>query len=191
MTTVAGADFVEMRVGKVVGLTTADGDRSCCVVLDAVSQDRRLPIWIGQTGPFHLSAAFTGVEFARPVTLQFAAGVVRARGGRIRRVRIGRLVPAFGGTVDGSTVEVESSSGAGLVEARPSGARNHVALRRAPIFVAQDVLAGAEANAEGDSRGNPAAPGAGVRADDRSARASRSVAQMRGACIGNQSSMRR
>ena len=181
-----------MRLGKVVGITTADGDRSCRVVLDPVSQDRRLPIWIGQAGPSNLSATVTGVGSARPVTLQFAAGVVRALGGRIRRVRIGWLVPAFGGrTVYGSTVEVESSSGAGLVDARPRGALHLVALRPAPIFIAVEVLADAEANTEGDSLGNPAAPGAGVRADDRSARASRSVAQMRGACIGNQSSMRR
>jgi uncharacterized protein len=152
MTTVADVGFVEMRVGKVVGITTADGDLSCCVMLDAVSQDRHLPIWIGQTEAFHLSATLTGVEFARPMTPQFAAGVLRALGGRIRQVRIDRLVPAFGGgTAYGSTVEVESLSGVGLVDARPSDALNLVAMEPAPIFVAQEVLADAEAKAEGDS----------------------------------------
>lgn len=42
MTTVADAGFAEMRLGKVVGIRTADGDRSCCVVLDAVSRDWHL-----------------------------------------------------------------------------------------------------------------------------------------------------
>jgi len=185
MTAVADADFVEMRLGKVVEITTADGDRFCCVVLDAVSQDRRLPIWIGPTQLFNLSATLTGVGFARPVTLQFAAGVVRALGGRIRRVRIGWLVPAFGrGTVCGSTVEVESSSGAGLVDASPSDALNPVALRPAPIFVARRCWPARRPMQRAIPRGNPAVPSAGVRADDRSAMASRSVAQMRGACIG-------
>jgi bifunctional DNase/RNase len=102
-----------MRLGKVVGITTADGDRSCRVVLDPVSQDRRLPIWIGQTEPFDLSATLAGVGFARPMIPQVAAGVLRALGGRIRQARIDRLMPAW-----------------------PSDALNLVALRPAPIFVA-------------------------------------------------------
>jgi bifunctional DNase/RNase len=151
MTTVADLGFVEMRLGKVVGIMTQDGP-SCCVVLDAVSEDRHLPIQIGQTEAFNLSARLTGVEFARPMSPQFAAGLLHALDGRIRQVRIDRLVPAFGGgTAYGSTVEVESASGVGLVDARPSDALNFVALVPAPIFVAPEVLADADARARGDS----------------------------------------
>jgi bifunctional DNase/RNase len=152
VTTVACTGFVEMRLGKVVGIATAEDDVSCCVVLEAVSGDRHLPIQIGQTEAFNLSARLTGVEFARPMSPQFAAGVLRALGGRVRQVRIDRLLPAFGGgTAYGATVEVESGSGVGLVDARPSDALNLVALVPAPIFVAQEVLADAEARAEGVS----------------------------------------
>ncbi len=49
------------------------------------------------------------------------------------------------------TVEVESSSGVGLVDARPGGALKLVAPEPEPIFVAQEVLVDAEAKAEGDS----------------------------------------
>ena len=152
VTTIADTGFVEMRLGKVVGIATEEGDASCCVVLDAVLGSRHLPIQIGQTEAFNLSARLTGVEFARPMSPQFAAGLLHALGGRIRQVRIDRLLPAFGGgTAYGATVEVESASGVGQVDARPSDALNLIALVPAPIFVAQEVLADAEARSEGDS----------------------------------------
>jgi bifunctional DNase/RNase len=152
MTTIADTGFAEMRLGKVVGVATAEGEASCCVVLDGVSEDRHLPIQIGQTEAFNLSATLTGEEFARPMSPQFAAGLLQALGGRVRQVRIDRLVPAFGGgTAYGATVEVESASGVELVDARPSDALNLVALVPAPIFAAPEVLADAEVRLEGDS----------------------------------------
>jgi bifunctional DNase/RNase len=91
------------------------------------------------------------VQFGRPMSHQFAAGLLRALGGRIRQVRIDRLIEARVGTVYGSTVEVEGSSGVTLVDARPSDALNLVALVPAPILVARELLADAEAKLEGDS----------------------------------------
>jgi bifunctional DNase/RNase len=123
VTTVTDTGFVEMRLGKVVAVKTAEGDASCCVVLDPVSEDRHLPIQIGLTEAFNLSAILTAEQFARPMSPQFAPGLLRAAGGRVRQVRIDRLVPAFGGGLAyGATVEVESSSGTELVDARPSDA---------------------------------------------------------------------
>jgi len=150
MTSVTDTGFAEMRLGKVVGVAAED-DLSCCVVLDGVTEDRHLPIEIGQTEAFQLSATLTGEEFARPMSSQFAAGLLHALGGRVRQVRIDRLVPVMGGTAYGATVEVESASGVRLVDARPSDALNLVALAPAPIFAAQEVLADAEARQEGDS----------------------------------------
>jgi bifunctional DNase/RNase len=153
MTTITDTGFVEMRLGKVVGVATAEGEASCCVVLDGVSEDRHLPIQIGQTEAFSLAATLTGEEFARPMSPHFAAGLLHAVGGRVLQARIDRLVAALeGGTAYGATVEVESASGVELVDARPSDALNLVALVPAPIFVALDVLADAEARLEGDSR---------------------------------------
>jgi hypothetical protein len=152
MAAVTDTGFVEMRLSKVVGLTTAEREPYACLVLDAVSEDRHLPIQIGQTEAFNLSATMTGMEFARPMSPQFAAGLLHALGGRVEQVRIDRLVPAFGGgTAYGATVEVQSASGAELVDARPSDALNLVVLVPAPIFAAQEVLADAETRLEGDS----------------------------------------
>lgn len=151
MATAADAGFVEMRLGKVVGVATAEDDPSFCVVLDAVSEDRHLPITIGQIEAFNLSATLTGVAFGRPMSPQFAVGLLQALGGRVRQVRIDRLVPVAGGVAYGSTVEVEGASGVESVDARPSDALNLVALVPAPIFVARDVLADAEIRLAGDS----------------------------------------
>ena len=150
MTSLTDIDFVSMRLGKVVAMDTEDGP-SFCAVLVGVTQDTRLPIWIGETEGFYLSATLTGVQFGRPMSHQFAAGLLRALGGRIRQVRIDRLIEARVGTVYVSTVEVEGPSGVTLVDARPSDALNLVALVPAPILVARDLLADVEAKLEGDS----------------------------------------
>jgi bifunctional DNase/RNase len=84
---------------------------------------------------------------------QFAAGLLRALGGRIRQVRIDRLITAHGGKAYGSTVEVEGPAGVELVDARPSDALNLAALIPAPILVAPEVLAEAQGRLEGDSPG--------------------------------------
>ena len=152
MPAVTDTGFVEMRLGKVVGIGSAEGDFSCIVVLDGVSEDRHLQIQIGETEGFSLSCTLTGMEFARPMSPQFAAGLLRALGGRIRQVRIDRLMPVpVGGTAYCATVEVESTAGVELVDARPSDALNLVALVPAPIFVAREVLAAAEEERQGDS----------------------------------------
>jgi bifunctional DNase/RNase len=152
MVTPTDVDFVEMRLSKVVGLSMSPDDGpSYCIVLEGVAQDRKVPIEIGPAEAFNLSATLTGVELARPMSPQFAAGLLRALGGRVRQVRIDRLITAFGGTAYGSTVKVEGPSGVELVDARPSDALNLLALIPAPIFVAPEVLAEAQARMEGDS----------------------------------------
>jgi bifunctional DNase/RNase len=60
VTTIADTGFVEMLLGKVVGITTEEGGASCCVVLEAVSGAEHLPIQIGRTEAFNLSARLTG-----------------------------------------------------------------------------------------------------------------------------------
>jgi hypothetical protein len=140
-----------MRLAKVVALAVSDEDASHFIVLDGVSRDRQLPIEIGPAEGFTLAAALTGVELARPMSPQFAAGLLRASGGRVRQVRIDRLITASGGTAYGATVEVEGPSGVEAVDARPSDALNLLALMPAPIFVAPEVLAEVQARMEGDS----------------------------------------
>ena len=151
MTSLTDVGFMEMRIGKVVALAQGQDHPSFCVVLQGSDQDVQLPIQIGQAEALSLSATLTGVPFGRPMSPQFAAGLLHALGGRVREVRIDRLVEVRGGTAYGATVEVEGPSGAARVDARPSDALNLAALLPAPVLVAPEVLADARSRLEGDS----------------------------------------
>jgi bifunctional DNase/RNase len=150
MTTATAVGYVEMRIAKVVGLRAADEEPfhqfHQYVVLEEVAGDRHLAIAIGQAEAFSLAARLGGIAWPRPMTYQFIAALVQALGGRIRQMRIDRVVEE---TYIG-TVEVEGPPGVQAVDARPSDALNLAALVQAPIFAAPGVLQEAEARRAGD-----------------------------------------
>jgi hypothetical protein len=148
MTTATAVSYVEMRIAKVVGLRAADDEPfHQYVVLDETSGDRHLAIAIGQPEAFSLAAHLGGITWRRPMTYQFVAALVHALGGRVRQVRIDRVVE----DTYIATAEVEGPCGVQLVDARPSDALNLAALVQAPIFAAPEVLQEAEARRAGDS----------------------------------------
>ena len=73
--------FIEMRITKVVGFgpPLAEG-YFWCVVLDGLSGDSPLVIEIGEMESLSLSAALQGWEFARPMTYQLTAALIRSLG---------------------------------------------------------------------------------------------------------------
>jgi bifunctional DNase/RNase len=146
MTTATAVGDVEMRIAKVVGLAT-DEEQSQCVVLEEVAGDRQLPIEIGWAEAFSLAARLGGITWPRPMTYQFVAALVHALGGRVRQVRIDRVVEE----TYIATVEVEGPPGVQLIDARPSDALNLAVLIQAPILAAPGVLQEAEARRAGDS----------------------------------------
>ena len=146
MTTAAAVGDVEMRIAKVVGLA-ADDESFDYVVLEEVAGDRQFAISIGDAEAFSLAARLGGIAWRRPMTDQFVAALVQALGGRVRQVRIDRVVEE----TYIATVEVEGPPGVQPVDARPSDALNLAALVQAPIFAAPGVLREAEARRAGDS----------------------------------------
>jgi uncharacterized protein len=147
MTTATAAGYVEMRIAKAVGLAATEDELFQYVVLEEVAGDRHLVIAIGQPEAFSLAARLGGIAWRRPMTYQFAAGLVQALGGRVRQVRIERVVEE----TYIATVEVDGPAGVKPVDARPSDALNLAALGQAPILVAPEVLQEAEARRAGDS----------------------------------------
>jgi uncharacterized protein len=147
VTTATEVGYVELRIAKVVGLTTAEDQPIHYVVLEDVAGDRHLPIEIGHVEAFSLAARLGGIAWPRPMTYQFVAGLMQALGGRVRQVRIDRVVEE----AYIATVEVEGPPGVQPVDARPSDALNLAALVQAPILVASEVLQEAEAELQGDS----------------------------------------
>lgn len=138
--------LVPMRVSKAVALTDGDGI-SEYVVLDELGGDRHLVIGVGDAEAFALAASLQDLQWGRPMTYQFTAALVRALGGRVREVRLDRIVEG----AYAATVEVDGPQGAGLVDARSSDALNLAVLTQAPVLAALEVLADCIGRQEGDS----------------------------------------
>jgi len=96
-----------MQIAKVVGLSAADDQWFPYVVLEEAAGDQQLAITIGQPEAFSLAARLGGIAWPRPMTYQFAAGLVQALGGRVRQVRVDRVVEE----TYIATVEVEGPLG--------------------------------------------------------------------------------
>ncbi|MBV9095943.1 MAG: bifunctional nuclease family protein [Streptosporangiaceae bacterium] len=134
-------------ISKVVVAGSTEDDSFDCIVLDQVHGDRRLVIQVGSAEAFSLAATLGDTVFDRPMTYQFTAALVASLGGRVRQVRIDRVVEgAFA-----ATVEVEGPFGVGLVDARSSDALNLAALVGAAVFTAPEVLDDCERRQQGDS----------------------------------------
>jgi len=146
MIAATGTGLLPMRVGKVVGLKEGD-EFFEWVVLDQIDGNEHLVIHIGSAEAFALAASLSGTEFGRPMTYQFTIALVRSLGGRVRAVRLDRVVDG----AYAATVEAEGSRGVVGVDARCSDALNLAVLAGAPVFVAPEVLADCTARQEGDS----------------------------------------
>jgi bifunctional DNase/RNase len=77
------------------------------------------------------------LQWSRPSTYQFTAALIGSLGGRVREVRLDRIVDG----AYAATVEIEGPGGAGLVDARSSDAPNLAVLTDAPVFVSTQMLA--------------------------------------------------
>jgi bifunctional DNase/RNase len=133
---------MSMRVSKVTALGHAreEHDSYCFsywMPLEELDGDRRLVILTCQQEAFGLAAALGRKEWLRPMTYQFMAAPVRALDGRVREVRLDRVVDG----AYAATVELEGPAGiAQEVDARSSDSLSLAVLCGAPIFVAPEIL---------------------------------------------------
>ena len=154
-------DYIDMRIGDVHKGIEHDG--AYIVLLEEQGGDRRLPIWIGYAEAAWLALRLEGEHPARPTTYDLTAAVVHELGGRLREVRVDRLVE---GTFYATTV-LDGPSGPAELDARPSDALNLALAAGAPIRVDAGVLDQALMEA---SDGPPWSPQAGPQ-ESRGARA--------------------
>ena len=147
MTTATEAGYVEMCIAKAVGLAPTEHELFQYLVLEEVAGDRHLAIEIGWAEVFSLAAHLDGKQWPRPMTYQFVAALVQALGGRVRQVRIDRVVQR----AYAATVEAEGPPGVQFGRRASSDALNLAALVQAPILVAPEVLVEAEARRTGNS----------------------------------------
>ena len=106
------------------------------VILQEMEGERVLPIWIGPGEASAIAMELAGMKFARPLTHDLAASLIRTLGGALTRVTITR--------VQDNTyyAELLIQRGAELfsIDARPSDSIA-IALRlRARVFTTEDLL---------------------------------------------------
>src|SRR5215831_8808427 len=138
--------LVPMRVSKAVALTDSD-DISEFMVLEELDGDRHLLIQAGHPETFALAASLQGLPWGRPMTYQFTVALVHGLGGRVREIRLDRVIDG----AYAATVEVEGPQGVALVDARSSDALNLAVLTQAPVFVAPQMLADCIGRQQADS----------------------------------------
>ncbi len=146
MNTATDTGLVPMRVSKAVALGDGD-DLSAFMVLDELEGDRHLVIGVGHAEAFALDVSLQGLQWGRPMTYQFTVALVRSLGGRVREVRLDRIVEG----AYAATVEVEGPPGMALVDARSSDALNLAVLTQVPVFVAPEMLADSIGRQEAES----------------------------------------
>lgn len=148
MPAITDVGFIEVRIAKVVGFGPPLAERIFqCVVLDGMSETRQVVIEIGEAEAFWLAATLQDLEFARPMTYDFAAALLGSLGGRVRGVRVDRLIDgAYAAMVD-----VEGALGVRSVDARASDALNLAAITGAPVFASSQVADDSDRRQEGDS----------------------------------------
>ena len=131
MTTPTAVGHVGMQIAKVVGLSAADDQWFPYVVLEEAAGDQQLAIAIGQPEAFSLAARLGGIAWPRPMTYQFAAGLVQALGGRVRQVRVDRVVEeTYIATVERRAARRGVGRRAAQRRAEPGGADAGTDLRR-------------------------------------------------------------
>lgn len=125
--------LIPMRVAELRRTARTDDEPRHVVFLDEEGGKRRLLIWIGPAEATALAVLLERVELPRPTTVDLAAGLLAATGGRLAEVRIVRLT---GNTFYAETVLADGTA----VDARPSDALALATLVGAPIRVDETVL---------------------------------------------------
>jgi len=97
MTTMTDAGFVEMRLRTAVGVRAGQDEPCSVVVLDGVSQDRRLAITIGSAEALTLSASLAALVqapiFVAPDVLADAEGRLDGDSAEAASLRLALAVP--------------------------------------------------------------------------------------------------
>jgi RNA polymerase sigma factor (sigma-70 family) len=141
MTTSVEQQMLEMRVTDVRRRQGDDEHARNVVVLEEVGGERQISIWVGNWEASSIAMLLEKVKVPRPLTHAFTANLLRAGGVRVRQIRIHRLA----GETYYAEVVLDGTTGQAAVDARPSDCMALALELGAPILVAADVLAAAEA----------------------------------------------
>lgn len=128
--------MVEMTVQR-VGI---DPSRQALVILADGEERRLLPIMIGLFEAQSIAMAISGEDIGRPLTHDLLLSVIDETGSELTRIEVTRLADK----TFYALLHVEHEGEVLEVDARPSDAIALALRAKAPIFVAEEVLAVAQ-----------------------------------------------
>lgn len=128
--------MIQVRVAN-LGVDAAS--KTPVVILQEMTGERVLPIWIGQAEASAIAMEVAGMKFARPLTHDLIVSAIRSLGGTLERVEISRLEE----NTYYAQLVVRRGTERISIDARPSDSIA-VALRaRAEIWTDPQLLTGA------------------------------------------------
>lgn len=132
-----GTEWVSVRVPDIFGVNANTPQMRHVVMLqDEADATRFLPIWVGQAEGAALAVLLTDTEMPRPLSIITMGRLLSAGGGKVREVRINRLLDQ----TYYAEIVVIGPSGEQVLDARPSDAVGVALHMRAPVFVAANVM---------------------------------------------------
>jgi uncharacterized protein len=125
--------MIEVRVQS-LGLDQIS--KSPVVILQEAEGERMLPIWIGPGEASAIAMELAGMKFARPLTHDLAASLIRGLGGALQRVLITRVQE----NTYYAELVIQRGTEIVTIDARPSDSIA-IALRlQARLFTSDDLL---------------------------------------------------
>jgi uncharacterized protein len=132
-----GPEWVSARVADVFVINAnTPHTRHVVMLQDEADPTRFLPIWVGQSEGGGIAALLAQTEMPRPTSIVIMGRLLSAAGGRVREVRINRLVDQ----TYYAEIVVVGPSGEQVLDARPSDALGVALHMQAPVLVAANVL---------------------------------------------------
>jgi len=142
------SESVEVRVAD-VRRREAEGEKlghgHFIVLLEEVSGGRQLPIWVGAAEGSAIALELEKVQVPRPLTIVFAAALLKATGARLEKAVIQKLVDE----TFYATAVIETSEGTQEVDARPSDAIALALATGASILVERSVFDASDSSLAG------------------------------------------
>ena len=138
---------------KVQSLGIDQVSKTPVVILQELDGERVLPIWIGPGEASAIAMEMAGMKFARPLTHDLAASLIRTLGGSLTRVLITRVQD----NTYYAELVIQRGGEVFSIDARPSDSIA-IALRlRARLFTSDGLLSTTPIEVEADVEETPAA----------------------------------
>jgi len=127
---------------KVQGLTIDPGSNSPILILQEITGERTLPIWIGLLEATAIASELEKVSFSRPMTHDLTMNLLNHLGCSISKIEVTELKD----NTFFALIHLQAPEGVSTIDSRPSDAIALALRAEAPILVAEEVLVAAAAS---------------------------------------------